>query len=66
MDDHSYTAALRRASKRLAHATRQLGEATSARSAARHARRVKNARALARDALWTFDRMAYVMEGGEA
>lgn len=62
MDHKSFDTATRRASKRLAHATRQLAEAQSERARQRHARRLHTAHRSLKDALWVFDRMAYAHE----
>lgn len=58
MDLNSTDRALTRARKRLAHAVRQHGEATSERARKRHARRIRNARQLEADARWTWEHLA--------
>lgn len=62
MDHNAFDAAMNRARKRLAHAARQYEAAESPRAKARHARRQRNARQRLADAVWTFDRMAYLHE----
>jgi hypothetical protein len=65
MDQRSYETALRRASKRFAHAVRQLAEADSEKARKRHARRAANAQRHVKDAQWAFDRVAYAMDGDQ-
>lgn len=66
MDQHTCETALRRASRKLAHAVAQHATAQSERASARHARRIRNAKRQRADALWTLDRVAYAMEGADA
>lgn len=65
MDQRTLETAMRRASRKLAHAVASHAAATSDRAKARHARRIRNARSRRADALWTLDRVAYAMEGAE-
>lgn len=58
MDSYAAETALRRARKRIAHATVRLTEAETPRAKARHARRLRNARQLEAESRWTFEHLA--------
>ena len=59
MDINAAETAIRRARKRFAHATRQLGEAESESARKRHARRAMNAQRGMKDAVRFYEALAF-------
>lgn len=58
MDLQASSKAIARARKRLAHAVAQHAGAESEKARARHARRIRNAQRLQREAVWTFEALS--------